>query len=130
MRGRNGKWFRAGRGAVGIGRVSDVCKFVTGIRGECVGDRNVTRRRGDIDGKERAIGGKLVANFLFLNIEDVSDVLDHLLMGKSHLRIGWAFRGRRGNDVGGVASTVNGRQGAGWNKDGRRGVRHCDRGKG
>ena len=85
MRGRNGKWFRAGGRTIGIGRVDNVCEFVTRVGGECVRNGNVTARRGDVNGKERMVGGKLTANFLLLNIENSSDVLDHLLVGKGHL---------------------------------------------
>ena len=38
MRGRNGKWFGTGRGAVGVVGVSDFDKFIAGIGWECVGN--------------------------------------------------------------------------------------------
>ena len=84
MRGRNGKWFRAGRGAVGIRWVDDVCKFVAGVEGERVRNRNMTTGRRGVNRKKGAIRGELAADFIFLDIEDTSDVLDHLLMGNSH----------------------------------------------
>ena len=52
------------------------------------------------------IGGELAADFFFLNVEKASDVLNHLLMGPSHLRVSGAIRTRRCYDVGSVASIV------------------------
>ena len=67
----------------------------------------------------------MAANFFFLNIEKASNVFDHLLVGKSHLRTSWAIRRGRHDDVGGVASAVNGRRQARWDKNGGRRMRHC-----
>ena len=45
---------------------------------KCVGGENGGRNgRGSIDGKKQANGGELTADFLFLNVEEVSDVLNH-----------------------------------------------------
>ena len=107
MRGRNGKWFRAGRGTIGIGRVNDVCEFVPRIERECVRDGDVTVRRGGVNRKKGAIGGELAADFIFFDIEETGDVFDHLLMGQSHFRISWAFRGRRGDNVGSIVSVID-----------------------
>ena len=130
MRGRTGKWLGAGDwGTVRKAGVVVVFKFGPGVR-ECgdyvnIRGKNGNRSwRGSVDGKEGAIGGELAANFFFLNVEEASNVFDHLLVGKGHFRAGWAVRRRRCDDVGGVASTVNGRGRARWDKDGGRGVGH------
>ena len=131
VRGRNGKWLGTGdRGTIGETGVIVVFKFGPGV-GECGdhvsiwGENGNRCRRRSVNGEEGAIGGELVANFFFFNVEETSDVFDHLLMGESHFRAGWAVRGRRCDDVGGVASTVNGRRRARRYKYRGRGVGHC-----
>ena len=125
MGGRNGKWLGTGRWTVGVGRVNDVYEFVTRVGGKCVRDGDVTVRRGDVDRKQGVIERELAANFFFLNVEEASDVFNHLFVGKGHLRVGWAVRRRRGNDVGCVTSVVNGGGRARWDEDGGRRARHC-----
>jgi len=50
---------------------------------ECVGGKNGSRNgRGPVNGKEGANGRELAADFLFLDIEESSDMLDHLFMGQ------------------------------------------------
>ena len=90
MRGRNGKWFgTGGRGTVRKVRVIVMFEFGPGIEeyGDHIGvrgeDSNWSRRR-PVDGKKRAVGGKLAANFLFFNVEETSNVFNHLLVGESH----------------------------------------------
>ena len=90
MRGRNGKWLGAGDwGTVREAGVVVVFKFGSGV-GECrdhvsIWGQNSNRSwRGSVDGKERAIGGELAADFFFLNIEEASNVFDHLFVGKGH----------------------------------------------
>jgi len=93
---------------------------------KCVGGENRGRNgRGSVNGKEGADCGELAANFFFLNVEELSDVYDHLLVGESQLAISGAVWRRRGNDIGGVASTVGGRGRARGNEDGRGQARHC-----
>ena len=70
-------------------------------------------------------GRELAVDFFFLDIEKTSDVLDHLFVGESHLITGRAVWGRRGNDVGGIASTVGRRGQARWNENGGGQARHC-----
>ena len=90
-----------------------------------VGGENRGRNwRASIDGKERADSRELVANFFFLDVEEASNVLDHLLMGKSQLITGRAVRRRGSDDVGSVASTVGRRRGTGRNENGRGQARH------
>ena len=92
---------------------------------ERVGGKNGSRSgRGSVNGKEGANCGELAANFFFLNVEETSDVLNHLLMGKGQFIAGGTVWRRRGNNVGGIASTIDGRGGARWDKDGRRQARH------
>ena len=113
VRGRNGKGLGAGnRGAVRKVGLIVVFEFSPGIRQcrrrnnalivvdviECctgmsqhkhIGGENRSRsRRGSVNRKERADCGKLVADFFFLDIEEVSNMLDYLLMGESHLIAG------------------------------------------
>ena len=108
MGGRNGKWLGTGNGrTVGVGWVGVVCKFCPRVCGgwrgmnafividvikcrarvshhECVGGENRSRnRRGSVNGKEGADCGELAVDFFFLNVEETSNVLDHLLMGES-----------------------------------------------
>ena len=108
MRGRNGKWFRTrDRGAVRIGGVNIVHEFCPRVRSgwrgvnafividvvkhcaevghhEHVRGENRSRSgRGSVNGKEGANCGELAANFFFLNVEETSDVLDHLLVRES-----------------------------------------------
>ena len=136
MRGRNGKWLRAGsQGTVGEARVIVMFKFSPRVE-KCgdhcgIGSKDMSRSgRRSIDGKEGVIGGKLAANFFFLDVEEMSNMLDHLLVGESHLRAGRPIGRRRGDNVGCVASTVGRGQGAGWNEDGGRRAGHGDRGNG
>jgi len=81
--------------------------------------------RGPVNREERASSRKLAVDFFFLDIEETSDMLDHLLMGECQFVVGRAVWRGRGNDVGGVASAIGGRGRAGWNEDGRRRARHC-----
>ena len=74
---------------------------------------------------DRAVGRKLAANFFFLNVEETSNMLNHLFVGKSHLWVGQAFRRRRCDNVGSVAGTVNGRGQTRWNENWGRRARHC-----
>ena len=112
IRGRNGKWFWAGSGRA-IRKVGVIVVFKFSPRVGKYGDHRCVRGedidrsgQGSVNGKERAVSGELVANF-FLNIEETSDMLDHLFMGESHLGASWAVRRRGGNDVRGVASAVD-----------------------
>ena len=57
-------------------------------------------------------------NFFFLNIEETSDVLDYLLVGKSQLVTGRTIRRRGGDDIRGVASTLDRGQRTGGDKNG------------
>ena len=82
-------------------------------------------RRGSIDRKEGVDSGELVADFFFLYIEEASDVLNHLLMGESQFIAGGTVWRRRGNDVGGVASTIGRRGQARWDEDRGGRARHC-----
>ena len=145
MRGRNGKWFGAGNGrTVRIDWVDVVrelcpriCSWWRGMNAFIVidvveggahmsqhehvrGENRGRNGRGLVDGKEGADCGKLTADFFFLNVEEASDVLDHLFMGECQFVAGGTIRRRRGYDVGGVASAVNGGRRAGWNEDGGR----------
>ena len=131
MRGRNGKWFRAGdRGTVRKIGIIVALKFGSGIgeRRDHVsiwsedGNRS---RRGPVNGKEGAVGRELAANFFFFYVEKTSDVFDHLFMRESHFRACRAVRRGGGDNVRGVASAVGRGRGAGWNKDGRGSVGHC-----
>jgi len=65
-----------------------------------------------------------VVNFFFLDIEEASDVFNHLLVGESQFVAGWTVQRRGSDKIGGVASTVNGRGRTRWDKDGRRRARH------
>jgi len=107
VRGRNGEWLRAGNGrTVRVGWVDMVCEFCPRICGgwrgmdafviinvikrcakvghyECVGGENRGRsRRGLVNGKEGADCGELAADFFCLDVEESSNVLDHLLVGE------------------------------------------------
>ena len=58
---------------------------------ERVGGENGSRNGGrSIDWEEGADCGELAMDFLFLDIEETSDVFDHLFMGESHLVTGGA----------------------------------------
>ena len=116
VRRGNWKWLGArNRRAVGDVKLVVLLKFCArvekcGGRHVSVGSKYGCRgRRGPIDGEKRTVGGELMANFFFLNVEEASDMLNHLLMGVSHLRVSRAVRGRRGDDVGSAASTIDGR---------------------
>jgi len=149
MRGRNRKWLRAGNGRiVQIVRVDIAFQFSTGIlqirRGmnafvvvdivkcpaevghhKCVGGKNRSRnRRGSVNGKEGVDSRELAVDFFFLDVEKVSDVLDHLFMGKSHFAVSRAVRRGRGNKVRGVASVVDGGRRTGGNENGGGQARH------
>ena len=149
MRGRNRKWFGTWDGrTVGIDWVDVSFKFCSGVRQcrrqndafvvvdiiecctgvsyrECIGGENRGgSRRGSVNRKEGANCGKLVADFFFLNVEEMSDVVDHLLMRESHFVAGGTIRRGRGDNIRGVASAVGRGRGAGRNKDGRRGAGH------
>ena len=63
-----------------------------------------------IDGKKGVDCGELTTNFFFLDVEESSDVYDHLLMGESQLAIGRAIRRGRGDNVGGAAGAIGGRR--------------------
>jgi len=149
VRGRNGKWFGTGNrrtvGKVGLvvvfkfcprvwqGRggnnalvIVDIIECCTGIsQHECVGGKHRgRRRRRSINGKERADSGELVVDFLFLDVEKMSDVLNHLFVGESHLLTGRAIRRRGGDDVRSIADTVGRGRRTGRDEDGGRGTRH------
>jgi len=108
VRGRNRKWLGTGdRRAVWVVRVGVICKFCPRVRSgwrgvnafividvvkhcaevghhEHVRGENRSRSgRGSVNGKEGANCGELAANFFFLNVEETSDVLDHLLVRES-----------------------------------------------
>ena len=83
------------------------------------GENGSGNGRGSVNGKERTNGGELVANFFFLDIEESSNVLNHLLMGKGQVTASRAVWRRGSDNVGGVASTIGRRGGARWNEDGR-----------
>jgi len=51
-------------------------------------------------------------------------VFDHLFMRESHLTVGRAVRRGRGDDVGGVAGTVDRRGRARWDENGGRQAGH------
>ena len=88
MRGRNGKWLRTGnRRAIWVVGVNVIGQFGPRIaqvsHHERVRSKNGGRNRwGSVNGKEGVDGGKLAADFFFLNIEEAGDMLDHLLMGE------------------------------------------------
>ena len=73
---------------------------------------------GPVNRKKGASCGKLVVNFLFFNVKKTSDVLDHLLVGESHLVAGGTVWRGRGNNIGGVASAVGRRGQVRWNENG------------
>jgi len=145
VRGRNGKWFGTGNGrTVRVGWVDIVCKFCPRICGgwrgmdafvivdviehraqvghhEHVRSEDGSGNRGaPVDGKEGADSGELMSHFFFLNVEETSNVLNHLFMGEGHLVAGGAVWRRRGDDVGGVASTVGRRGRTRWDENGGR----------
>jgi len=143
MRGRNGKWFGAGnRGTVWVvgvdivfqfsprvsqvGRGVDAFVVINVIEGctqvshhKCVGGENRGRsRRRSVNGEKGADCGEVTADFFFLDIEEASNVLNHLFVRESQLVAGRAVQRGRGNEVGGVASTVDRRGRMGWNENG------------
>jgi len=90
MRGRNGKWLRTGdRRAVGKVGFIVVFKFRTRIEEYggghvSVGCQYSSRSgRGPVNRKEGANGGELATDFFFLDVEETSNVLDHLFIGES-----------------------------------------------
>ena len=86
---------------------------------ECVGGENRGRNgRGSVNGKEGVNSGELAADFFFLNVEEASNVLDHLFVGKGQVAAGRTVWRGRGNEVRGAASVVNRRRRAGGNKNG------------
>jgi len=112
VRGRNGEWLRAGNGRiVRVGWVDMVREFCPRICGrrrgmdafviidivkrhtkvghhECVrGENRGGSRRGLVNGKEGVDCRELMANFFFLNVEEVGDVLNHLLMGECQFAV-------------------------------------------
>jgi len=88
---------------------------------EHVGGEDRSRSgRGLVNREKGANGGELAADFLFLNIEETSDVLDHLLVGESQVTVGGAVRRGRSDKIRGVASAVNRGRRTGWNEDGGR----------
>ena len=89
MRGRNRKWLGTGNGGtvrkVGLVVVFEFSAWVEEHwRGHIsVGSEyGCGNRRRSVDGEKGSSSGKLMADFLFLNVEEMSDVLDHLLMGE------------------------------------------------
>ena len=77
---------------------------------ECVRSEDRSRNgRGSVNGKEGANSGELAVDFFFLNVEETSDVLDHLFMGVSHLFTCRTVRRRRGDDIRDIASAIDGR---------------------
>jgi len=140
MRGRNRKWlgtvwvvgvdvvFKFGARVSQIGRgvdafiVIDIIECHTWIScHQRVRSENGGRNgRGCVNGEKGMDCGELMADFFFLDIEEASDVLDHLLMRESHFIVGRTVRRRRGDKVRGVASAVDQGQRAGWDKDGGR----------
>ena len=51
---------------------------------DCIGSEDRGRyRRGPIDGKEGVDCRELTADFFFLDVEELSNVYNHLLMGES-----------------------------------------------
>ena len=113
MRGRNRKWLRTGNGRT-VGNIGLVVLFKFCARIEKCGRRHVRvgsehccrSGRRPVNGEKGANGGELTVDFFFLDIEESSDMLDHLLVGKSHLRVSRAVRRRRGDNVRGVAGAV------------------------
>ena len=90
VRGRNGKWFGTGSwGAIGKIGIVVVLEFGPWI-GKCRDHRGVRGEDSDGSGgrsvnwKEGAVGRELAADFFFLNVEEASNVFDHLLVGKGH----------------------------------------------
>ena len=84
-----------------------LCARIEKCRGGCicVGHKYGGRsRRGPVNGKEGVDSGELVADFLFFNIEEASDVLNHLFMGKSQFITGRTVWRGRGDEVRGVAT--------------------------
>jgi len=76
---------------------------------KCVGGENRGRNgRGPVNREERANSGELVADFFFLNVEEVGDVFDHLFMGESQFIASGAVRRRGSDDVGGIVHAVHG----------------------
>ena len=91
--------------------VVDIVKHCAGIgHHKHVGSKDGSRSgRRLVNGEEGMNGRELAADFLFLNVEESSDVLDHLFVGEGHFVAGRAVWRRRGDDVGGVASAIGGR---------------------
>jgi len=86
---------------------------------ECVQGENRSRNgRGSVNGKEGADSRELAADFFFLDVEEASNVLDHLFVGKGQVAAGRTVWRGRGNEVRGAASVVNRRRRAGGNKNG------------
>ena len=142
MRGRNGKWLGARNvRAVGVSWVnmirkfrSRVCSRWRGLNAFIVADviehcaevshhQHVRSENGGRDGRgsvnweEGANCGELAADFFFLDVEKMSDVLNHLLVGKGQFITNRAVWRGRSDDVGGVAGTVGRGRGTRWDKD-------------
>ena len=66
----------------------------------------------------------MAADFLFFNVEEASNVFDHLFVGESHLVAGGTIWRRGGNNVRGVTDAVGRGQRVGRNENGGRGVGH------
>jgi len=149
VRGRNGKWLRAGNGGtVRVGWVNIVREFCSRICGrrrgmdafviidvierhaemghhECVRGENRGRNgRGLVNRKEGVDCGELAANFFFFDIEKLGDVYDHLFMGEGQFAVGRTVRRRRGYEVGGAASAIDGGGRARRDEDGGRRAGH------
>jgi len=76
---------------------------------KCLWGKNRGRSgRGSVNRKEGVNHEELAADFFFLNVEETSDVLNHLLMGESQLIASGTIWRRRGNKVRGVASAIHG----------------------
>jgi len=66
-------------------------------------------RRGNVNGKEGAIGGKVAMDFLGISPKHDCNMLKHHLVGPGRFRVSGAVRRRRGNNVGSAACMIIGR---------------------
>ena len=86
---------------------------------KCIGGENRSRSgRGPVNGKKGADCGELAVDFFLFNIEKASNMLNHLFVGESHLFAGRTVRRRGGDDIRGVASTLDRGQRTGGDKNG------------